>query len=163
MVVGNGAADGQNSAAISIRIQTQKRLGDARLAQRDARQFGGVTEPKREAGPQRGTVVHVQRHPVDVVTARNKAGVGARGQPVEPEDQSAVRVSGQLESHSELRSVPRVARLVIEQDDGDGFGSAFEDRGKVADRLPGAARRPVSDAGENQLTAVAIENDVPIL
>ena len=53
-------------------------------AQRDPRQFGGATEPQREAGPQRGAVVHVKRHPVDVVTTRNVAGVGACGQPVDP-------------------------------------------------------------------------------
>lgn len=29
--------------------------------------------------------------------------------------------------------------------------------------MPSAARRPVGDAGENQLAAVAIENDAPVL
>src|SRR5258708_2389000 len=64
------------------------------LPQRDSRQFGGATEPQREAGPQRGTVVHIQRHAVDVVTTRDIAGIGARGQPVDPQYQAAVRVSG---------------------------------------------------------------------
>jgi hypothetical protein len=38
----------------------------------------GRAEPQRETRPQRGTVVHVERHPVDVVAARDVAGVGAR-------------------------------------------------------------------------------------
>ena len=125
----------------------------ARLAQGDPRQFGGATEPQREAWPQRGTVVHVERHPVDVVTTRNVAGVGTCGQPVDPQNQSSVRVSGQLQSHAELRGVPRVARLMIEQDDRGAFGSAFEDCGKVADGMSSAARRPVCDAGEDQLSS----------
>jgi hypothetical protein len=38
-------------------------------------------------------------------------------------------MSRELQSHSELRGVPRVARLVIEQDDRDALGRAFEDGG----------------------------------
>jgi hypothetical protein len=38
---------------------------------------------------------------------------------------------------------------VIEQDDRDAFGGAFEDYGKVADGMSPAARVPVGDAGEN--------------
>ena len=73
-----------------------------------------------------------------------------------------MRMSGELQSHAELRSVPRVPRLVIEQDDRDAFGGAFEDCGKVTARKPSAARRPVGDACENQLAVVPNENDAPI-
>ena len=73
-----------------------------------------------------------------------------------------MRMSGELQSHAELRSVPRVPRLGIDQDDRDAFRGAFEDCGKVTDRNLGVARRPIGDACENQLAAVPIENEAPI-
>src|SRR5271155_2767799 len=57
------------------RSRKRTRSGGAQLAQRDTPKFGGATEPQREAGPQRGTAVHIQSHPVDVVTARDKPGI----------------------------------------------------------------------------------------
>ena len=51
-----------------------------------------------------------------------------------------MRVSGQLQSHAELRGVSCVARLMVEQDDRGAFGGAFEDGGQVADGISGAAR-----------------------
>jgi hypothetical protein len=59
--------------------------------------------------------------------------------------------------------MPRAARLMIQQNDWDGFGGAFEHRGQVANGMSSVARCPVGDAGENQLGPLAIENDVPIL
>ena len=59
-------------------LEMQTKSGGVRLAQRDTRQFGGATEAQREARPQCGTVVDVQRHSVDFVSARDIAGVGAR-------------------------------------------------------------------------------------
>ena len=52
-----------------------------------------------------------------------------------------MRMSGELKSHAELRSVPRLPRLVIEQDDRDTFGGAFEDCGKVTDGSPLRAQK----------------------
>ena len=43
------------------------------------------------------------------------------------------------------------------------IGQTEEDCGKVSGGTSRAARRPVGDAGKNQLAVVAIENDVPVL
>jgi hypothetical protein len=58
----------------------------SRRSQRDPRRLGEATEPQCEAGPQRGAIVHIKRHPVDVVATRDVTGVGACSQPVDPED-----------------------------------------------------------------------------
>ena len=74
-----------------------------------------------------------------------------------------MRMPGQLQRHAELRGVPRVARLVIEQDDRGAGGSSFENRCEVPDGMSLVARCAVGDPGDNELCAVSIEHDVPVL
>ena len=40
-------------------------------------------------------------------------------------------VAGELQGHAELRRAPRLARLVVEQDDGDAAGSTVEGRRRM--------------------------------
>ncbi|MFX8516172.1 hypothetical protein ABTM14_19535, partial [Acinetobacter baumannii] len=72
-----------------------------------------------------------------------------------------MRMSGQLQGDAELRGVPRIGRLVIEQDDGDAVGDACENGRMIPDRPP-VARGPVGDPGDSELATVAIENDAGV-
>ena len=74
-----------------------------------------------------------------------------------------MRMSRHLQRDAKLRGMPRVAGLVIKQDDRSAIGDSVEDRTKIADGMSPITRRPVGKTSENQLASIAIENDVRIL
>ena len=88
-----------------------------RSPQGDARQFGRAPKPQRQAGPECGSVVHVESHDTNRISARDETIVASRDQPAQPEDHAAMGMPGQLQGHTacRLRGVPR---RVVEQHTG---------------------------------------------
>ena len=77
-------------------------------AQRDALDAGRLAEVQREAWPQRGTIVGIERQALDLVQTGHKAVVGEYQQTISTLKHASMGVTGQLQRHrSALRGAVR--------------------------------------------------------